>query len=397
MSLDASEKEILFSKNCFELSNWVTTHTPTLDPLVIGRLLTALPDIDIENEKAFVSACKAYFRIRQAEYFFQQDKSGLEDFLVSNLAVEDWQTAVPIALQHLIKNFHRFQGKTRGEFLVWASKRLLRLSTLKHCATLRDYLNIRIEDFEKILTNDSAFTYTEHSMPFGKEYHIPLETEDGEVIWRVLDLDWAKSLLPVAVKKIKGKNYIVKVVQGHTIFVHRLLFRIGIYDVICAHDDDYLNFSLYPFSQHVEAYWGDWQNPKKTAKSKLIRAQGTKPIYTMLKQEWVKNLYIAHDTQANPAARDEQAKFEKTCMLQPIEVMDDDGSRKNLEFGGWSDGYVSTADISREVRSGKNSPANREHLDKEDRREASAVQKEMRPELERLERDEQKTNATPHF
>jgi hypothetical protein len=259
---------------------------------------------------------------------------------------------------------------------------------MKNHAMLRDYVAMGIDDFDDARPDLSDFKFTEHEMPFGTEYHIPLS---GGHVWRVRDLKEAKALWPVRIQNVNGKPYVVKTVRGRTIFAHRLLFNIEIGDVVCANDDDYLNWSLFPFSRHVEVFWGDWRNPEKTHKSKLVRAKGTKPIFTELRQEWVSNLYVAHDVRANASAQDRQGEFEEK-MLQPLEVDGEDGEKERLDFGGMSTGYanpVSTADVERATLGGKNSSANRFAQTREDRAESKAIQKEMRPEMEAgIERDD---------
>jgi len=168
-------------------------------------------------------------------------------------------------------------------------------------------------------------------------------------------------------------------VRRQTIFVHRLFFDIKMGDVIRAFDGDFTNHSLYPFSRHTEVFWGDWKNPEKTHKSKLVRAEGTKPILTELRQEWVPNLYVAHDTRANASAQDRQTKFEETRMLQPLEFTDEDGTKNQVDFGGMSSGYlspVSTVDVVRPLVANKNSPA-WEKLNRADERESEGVQHDM--------------------
>jgi hypothetical protein len=375
--LQNESKQQLFSQHALELQGWTTNNLPTLDAVrEIAQLASALPSIEIKNEVTFVAACKKWLRVRQCEQFYKKEKDGIAEFLVENLCVEDWQTEVGAALQHLVEHFHLFGGKSRGEFLVWVARRLRRLPAMKNHATLRDYVAMGIDDFDDAKPDLSDFKFSEHSMPFGTEYHISLE--DGHV-WRVRDLKQAKALWPVRVSKVNGNPYVVKVVRGRTIFVHRLFFNLNIGDVVRAFDGDYTNFSLYPFSRHVEVFWGDWKNPEKTHKSKLIRAEGTKPIYTELRQQWVSNLHIAHDTQANAPAQDRQSEFEEK-MLQPLEIENGDGAVQAVEFGGMASGYanpVSTSDVERPTLAGRNSAANREPLDKVDYQEGKAVRKEM--------------------
>jgi hypothetical protein len=375
--LSNESKQQLFSRFALELQGWTTNTLPTLDAVrEIAQLASALPSIEIKNEGTFVAACKKWLRVRQCEQFYKKEKDGIAEFLAENLCVEDWQTEVSAALQHLVEHFHLFGGKSRGEFLVWVARRLRRLPAMKNHATLRDYVAMGIDDFDDAKPDLSDFKFTEHSMPFGTEYHIPLE---GGHVWRVRDLKQAKGLWPVRVTKVNGTPYIVKVVRGRTIFVHRLFFNLNIGDVVRAFDDDYTNFSLYPFSRHVEVFWGDWKNPEKTHKSKLIRAEGTKPIYTELRQQWVPNLHVAHDTQVNASAQDRQGEFEEK-MLQSLEVDNGDGETQTVDFGGVASGYanpVATADVVRPTLGGKNSAANRGALDKKDYREAQAIRKEM--------------------
>ena len=374
-------KHELFSKYALDLQSWVTNNTPTLDSVrAIAQLASALPSIEIKNEDAFLAACKKWLRVRQCEQFYKNEKDGIAEFLAENLCVEDWQAELNAALQHLIEHFHLFGGKSRGDFLLWAAKRLRRLPAMKNHATLRDYVAMGIDDFDDAKPDLSDLKFTEHEMPFGKEYHIPLE---GGHVWRVRDLQYAKGLWPVRIKKVNGQTYVVKVVRRQTIFVHRLLFNLNIGDVVRAFDGDYLNMSLYPFSRHTEVFWGDWKDPEKKNeskdKSKLIRAEGTKPILTSLRQEWVPNLHVAHDVRSNSSAQDRQDKFEEK-MLQPLEVENDDGDSQTVDFGGTPSGHanpVSTSDVERPVVSGRNSAANREALDKADYREAQAIRKEM--------------------
>jgi hypothetical protein len=375
--LSRNEKESLFSQHALELQAWVANSLPTLDNVhEIAALSSALPEIEIKDQRAFVGACKKWLRVQQCQQFFKKEKDGIAEFLAESLFVEDWQTESNAALQHLVEHFHLFGGKSRGEFLLWAATRLRRLPALRNHATLRDFINMGIDDFDDVQPDLSDFKFTVHEMPFGKEYHIPLE--DGHV-WRVRDLKSAKALWPVHIRKVDGTPYVIKIVQGHTVFVHRLFFKIGIGDVVRAFDGDYTNFSLYPFSRHVEVFWGDWKNPEKTHKSKLIRAEGTKPIYTELRQQWVPNLHVAHDTQANASAQDRQSDFEEK-MLQPLELENESGDKERLDFGGTPTGYanpVATRDVERPTLSGRNSAANRFAADREDRAEEQAVRKEM--------------------
>jgi hypothetical protein len=376
--LSRNEKESLFSQHALELQAWVANNLPTLDNVhEIAALSSALPEVEIKDQRAFVGACKKWLRVQQCQQFFKKEKDGIAEFLAENLFVEDWQTESNVALQHLVEHFHLFGGKSRGEFLLWAAQRLRRLPALRNHATLRDFINMGIDDFDNEKPDLPDFKFTTHEMPFGKEYHIPLE--DGHV-WRVRDLKSAKALWPVHIRKVDGKPYIVKVVQGHTIYVHRLFFKVGIGDTVCAFDDDYTNFSLYPFSRHTEVFWGDWKNPEKTHASKLIRAEGTKPILTELRQEWVPNLYVAHDTARNVSAQDRQDVFEQKNMLQPLEFEDaDDGTKKQVDFGGTSSGYlnpVSTSDVVRPLVANKDTPA-WQKLDREDKRESEGVQHDM--------------------
>jgi hypothetical protein len=374
--LTRNDKDLLFSQHALELRSWTTNNLPTLDAVhEVAALSVALPEIEIKKEAAFVAACKKWLRVRQCEKFFRAEKGGIVEFLAESLLIEDWQTETNAALQQLSDNFHFFGGKTRGDFLLWAAKRLNNLPALKKHATLRDYIAMGIDDFDDTKPDMSDFKFTEHAMPFGKEYHVQLE---GGHVWRVRDLRDARALWPVHVRTVKGTPYLVKLVQGHTIYVHRLFFRIEIDDVVRAFDGDYLNMSLYPFSRHTEVYWGDWATPEKTHKSKLIRAEGTKPILTSLKQEWVPNLHISHDTN-NASAQDRQTKFEKTRMLQPLELEDDDGEKKQVNFGGMSTGYaspVSTSDVVRPIVANKNTPA-WVKLDREDKFESEGVQYDM--------------------
>lgn len=228
-------------------------------------------------------------RIAQCWEFYNAEKRGLAAFLLNNLLVEDWQKAVPAALEHLTKNFHRFGGRTRGDFLLWAAKRLRNLPELRHYTTLRDFLIVGIDDFQvKAQADLSDFTYTRHDAVFGAEFQVPVPYKDGPVIWRLHDLDFARSLWPVVVRKTTaGKFYFAKIVQGHEIAVHRLLFRLDPHDVVLAHDGDYTNMSMYPWSQKVEVFWGDWEKPYKKSKSKLIPAKGMRPMHTELRQSWV--------------------------------------------------------------------------------------------------------------
>jgi hypothetical protein len=388
VSLTVSEKEVLFSAHCFELQSWVNRALPTLDGITaVAQLASALPEIEIKDKRAFVTTCKKWLRVRQCDKFFRTEKAGIAEFLAESLLIEDWQTESNAALQHLVENFHFFGGKTRGDFLLWCAKRLNNLPSLKKHATLRDFIIMGIDDFDDTKRDLSDFTYTEHLMPFGKEYHIPLE--DGHV-WRVRDLRDAKGLWPVSIKMVNGTPYVVKVVKEHTIFVHRLFFKIGIGDVVRAYDSDFTNMSMYPFSRHEEAYWADWEKPRKYSEEKpdkkktkdelkLTRAQGTKPIFTKLTQQWVSNLYVAHNTAVNASAQDRQTKFEETRMLQPLEFEEEDGTKKQVDFGGTSSGYlnpVASADVVRILVSGKNTPA-WEKLDREDQRESAGVQHDM--------------------
>jgi hypothetical protein len=375
--LNRSEKESLFSQHALELQAWMTKNLPTLDSVhEVSALAVALSEIEIKNATAFLTVCKKWLRCKQAEKFFRAEKAGIAEFLAESLLIEDWQTESNAALQHLVENFHFFGGKTRGDFLLWCTKRLNNLPSLKKHATLRDYIALGIEDFEDTKPDLSDFKFTEHLMPFGKEWHVQLE--DGHV-WRVRDLRHAKGLWPVHVRKVDGVPYVVKVVQGHTVFVHRLFFNIEIGDVVRAFDGDYLNMSLFPFSRHTEVFWGDWKNPEKTHKSKLIRAAGTKPILTELRQEWVPNLHVAHDTSRNASAQDRQDAFEDKKMLQPLEVENEDGEMQTVDFGGTSSGYlnpVASADVVRPLLANKNSPA-WEKLNRADERESAGVQHAM--------------------
>ena len=261
------EKEVLFSTHCFELQTWVNRALPTLDGITaVAQLASALPEIEIKNATAFVTTCKKYLRVRQCHQFFKAEKAGIVDFLAESLLLEDWETETHKALQHLVENFHFFGGKARGDFLLWAAKRLNNLPSLKKHATLRDFIAMGIEDFDETKRDLSDFTYTEHSMPFGKEWHIPLE---GGHVWRVRDLRHAKGLWPVSVKKVNGTPYVVKVVQGHTVFVHRLFFNVEMGEVIRAYDDDYTNMSMYPFSRHEGRRTGaDWEKPRNYSEEK---------------------------------------------------------------------------------------------------------------------------------
>jgi hypothetical protein len=375
--LSRNEKESLFSQHALELQSWVTNSLPTLDSTgEVSQLLTALPEVEIKDARVFMTACKRWLRVRQAEKFYKKEKDGIAEFLAESLLVEDWQTEANAALQHLVENFHFFGGKSRGDFILWAAKRLNNLPSLKKHATLRDFINMGIDDFDDTKPDLSDFKFTEHEMPFGREFHIPLE---GGHVWRVRDLKSAKALWPVHIRKVDGTPYVVKVVQGHTVFVHRLFFKIGIGDVVRAFDGDYLNMSLYPFSRHEEAYWADWQNPEKTHKSKLIRASGTKPIYTKLTQQWVSNLHISHDTESSQSARDQQEKFDNKNMRQSLELENGDGDTEALEFGGYSSGYaspVSSQEVVRATLAGKNTPA-WVKLDREDKFESAGVQHDM--------------------
>jgi hypothetical protein len=369
----------LFEQHTVELRGWITANLPTLDVYTtLPQLLNALPDLEIKSEVNFLAVCKKWLRVRQCEKFFKAEKDGIAEFLADNLCVEDWQAEVRDALQHLVENFHLFGGKTRGDFWVWAARRLRRLPALMNHATLRDYILLGIEDFDDAKPDLSDFKFTTHEMPFGKEYHIQLE---GGHVWRIRDLKQAKALWPVRVMTVNGTAYLTKVVRGHTVFVHRLFFRIEIGDVVRAFDGDYLNMSVYPFSRHVECYWGDWKDPQKKNESKdklkLIRAEGTKTIYTELRQQWVPNLHVAHDVQSNASAQDRQTKFEETCMFQPLEVENEDGESQTLDFGGTPTGYgnpVSTADVVRPVK--QDTPA-REKLDRADERESEGVRHDM--------------------
>jgi hypothetical protein len=374
-------KQRLFEQHTGELRGWITVNLPTLDVYTtLPQLLNALPDLEIKSEAAFLAACKKWLRVRQCEKFFKAEKDSIATFLADNLFVEDWQTEVNAALQHLVENFHLFGGKSRGDFWVWAARRLRRLPALMNHATLRDYIALGIEDFDDAKPDLSDFKFTEHEMPFGKEFHIQLE---GGHVWRIRDLKQAKALWPVRVMTINGTPYLVKVVRGHTVFVHRLFFRIEIGDVVRAYDGDYLNMSLYPFSRHEEAYWGDWKDPKKKnelkGKLKLTRAADTKPIYTKLTQQWVRNLHVAHDVQSNASAQERQEKFEETCMFQPLEFEDvETGEKKRVDFGGMPSGYlnpVSTADVVRPVK--QDTQGAWEKLDSADERESAGVQYDM--------------------
>lgn len=320
-------------------------------------------------------------RIKQCWEFYNAEKRGLTEFLLNNLLVEDYRKAVPAALEHLTKNFHRFGGRTRGEFLAWAAKRLRNLPELKHYATLRDFLMVGIEDFEKTSKADlDSFTYTRHDAPFGPEYQVPIPTKDGPVIWRLRDLDFARGLWPVVVKKTtSGKLYIAKVIQNHVVPVHRLFFRLDPHDVVRSHDGDYTNMSMHPLSQQVSVFMGDWEKPDEKSKSKLVPAKGTKILHTELRQSWVPNLYIAHDRWGAPntQADERQEKFEGTRMSQPIEAQTEDGDKVMLEFGGWSEGTVSCQDVVRATLEGKNTPATWRKLDREDKRESAGVQHDM--------------------
>ena len=378
--LSPTDKDSLFSQHVLELQAWTTTNLPTLDgSYEVAALAVALSEIEIKNENAFVAACKKYLRVRQAAKFFRVEKNGIAEFLVDNLFVEDWRTEVNAALQHLVENFHMFGGKTRGDFVLWAARRLRRLPALMNHATLRDYIELGIEDFDDAKPDLSEFKFTTHEMPFGKEFHIQLE---GGHVWRIRDLKHAKALWPVRVMTVNGTPYLTKMARGHTIFVHRLFFRIEVGDVVRAYDGDYLNMSLYPFSRHEEAYWGDWKDPKKKnelkGKLKLIRAEGTKTIYTKLTQQWIPNLHVAHDTNT-ASAQDRQKEFEEK-VLQTIEVENEDGESQTVDFGGTSSGYgnpVTTADVVRPLVSGKNSPA-WETLDGRDKFESEGVQYDMK-------------------
>ena len=374
--LTRNEKEALYSAHCLELQSWVTNSLPTLDSTgEVAALLAHLPEIEIKDKRAFMPTCKKWLRCKQAEKFFRAEKAGMAEFLAESLLIEDWQTESNAALQHLVENFHFFGGKTRGDFLLWCAKRLNNLPSLKKHATLRDYIALGIEDFDETKLDLSDFKFTEHLMPFGKEWHVQLE---GGHVWRVRDLREAKALWPVHVRNVDGTPYLVKIVQGHTVFVHRLFFRIEVGDVVRAFDGDYLNMSLYPFSRHTEVFWGDWKNPEKTHKSKLIRAEGTKPILTELRQEWVPNLHVAHDTERNASAQDRQTKFEEK-VLQTLEVEGEDGESQTLDFGGTSTGYlnpISTADVVRPQVANKNSPA-WEKLSRADERESAGVRQDM--------------------
>jgi len=379
--LTPADKEQLFSQHVLELQAWATANLPTLDgSYEVAALAVALSEIEIKNENAFVAACKKYLRVRQAEKFFKAEKDGIAMFLADNLFVEDWQTEVNAALQHLVENFHMFGGKSRGDFVLWAARRLRRLPALRNHATLRDYVSMSIYDFDDAKPDLSDFKFTEHEMPFGVEYHIALE---GGHVWRILNLKQARGLWPVRVMKVNGTPYLVKTVHGHTVFVHRLFFKIEIDDVVRAYDGDYLNMSLYPFSRHEEAYWGDWKDPQKKnelkGKLKLTRAEGTKTIYTKLTQQWVRNLHVAHDVQSNAPAQERQEKFEDTCMLQPLEFVNEEGDKERVDFGGTSSGYlnpVATTDVVRPLVANKNSPA-WQKLDGRDKFESEGVQYDM--------------------
>jgi hypothetical protein len=386
--LSRNEKESLFSQRALELQSWVANNLPTLDNVhEIAALSCALPELEIQNEAAFVPACKKWLRVQQCEKFFKAEKNEIAMFLANNLFIEDWQTESNAALQHLVEHFHLFGGKTRGAFVLWVAKRLRNWPAMKNGATLRDYIAMGIDDFDDTTRDLSDFKFTEHAMPFGVEYHIPL---GGGHVWRVRDLTQAKDLWPVHIKKVNGTAYVVKVVRRQEIFVHRLLFKIGIGDVVKALDGDFTNFSLSPYSCHTEVFWGDWSKPRKYSEEKpdkrktkdelkLVRAPGTKVIYTKLEQKWVSNLHIAHDTRANASAQERQDVFEQKKMLQPLEVENKDGETQTVDFGGMSSGYanpVSTADVVRPVESGKNTPA-WEKLDREDKFESAGVQYDM--------------------
>jgi hypothetical protein len=386
--LSRSEKENLYSQHVFDLQRWTASALPTLDSArEVAQLLNALPDLEIKSEAAFVPSCKKWLRVRQCEKFFKAEKNEIAMFLADNLFIEDWQAESNAALQHLVEHFHLFGGKTRGAFVLWVAKRLRNWPAMKNGATLRDYIAMGIDDFDDATRDLSDLKFTEHEMPFGKEYHIPLA--DGHV-WRVRDLKHAKGLWPVHIKEVNGTAYVVKVVRRQEIFVHRLLFRIGIGEVVKAFDGDFTNFSLYPYSCHTEVFWGDWPKPRKYSEEKpdnrktkkelkLVRAPGTKAIYTKLEQKWVSNLYVAHDTQANLSAQDRQDVFEQKKMLQPLEIEGEDGEKERVDFGGMSSGYlnpVATADVVRPVVANKNSPA-WEKLDRADERESEGVQRDM--------------------
>jgi len=388
------EKEVLYSQNCFKLGAWAASNLPTLDTASTLQLLTALPAIEVKNEAAFVTICKAWLRIQQCLGFYQQVRDDLIEFLWNNLLLEDTNAEIGAVLADLTKHFHRFGGRTRGDFVLWAYRRLQRHPDLRKYASIRDFINIEIDDFREATVSEADeeerlrdFTYTIHGEEGHLEYHIPIgQKENGDpVIWKVNTLDYAKGLWPVhAAKRSSGKYFVAKTVNGrHSVAVHRLKFNIGLRDAVKAYDDDFCNFCQILCVTTQQIFLGDWanKNHEKAKDGGLFKpAEGTAPgPVRVLGEEWIDNLHISHDRwgRPNPLADERQEKFENTQMRQFIKVGQD--GDKTLEFGGWQKGSgpVTADDIVRATLPGRNISATWAKLSKVDIAEGNAVKQEM--------------------
>jgi hypothetical protein len=351
--LTRETKEALFSQHGFELQGWVTSNLPTLDTATaIARLLKSLPDIPIKSEAAFITTCKAWLRIQQCLGFWKEVLDDVVEFIADNLPLDGMDSA----LEDLKNNFHRFGGRSKGQFILWAHKRLKRRpGYLDLCR-----INVSIADFDDDQESDPKFEYTRS----GDIFLVNLgEDENGPILWRVPTLKLARSLWPVRAKKLPtGKYFVAKTVLGHTVAVHRLMFNVNLGDHVAAWDGNLLNYGLIRYTRTVKVTLGDMVGPEEVEE-----------------ESWIHNLHVTHDTWGrNPIAAERQTQFDSR-MLQISTGVNEDGDVETLEVGGWQTGLgpVDASTPFRATKSGKNTSANLVKLDREDYAEGDAVRKEM--------------------
>jgi hypothetical protein len=379
--LTITEKELLFSQNCFEFNKWTNTMLPSLCANdAIALLLSALPILAIKDEATFITVCQKFLRVSQCEQLFADVYEELVDFLINNLLLEDMNAGITTALADLTQNFHRFGGRTKGDFVLWAARRLKRHPDLRKHSSVRDFIALGTEDFgESEAKRMAGFEYTIH----GDEYHIPIGIDEKEcpILWKVLDLKWAKDLWPVhAMKFSNGKYFAAKTVNSHTVAMHRLRFNIDVGDKVEAYDGDFLNFCYIKIVTTRQWFCADWSAPhscgfgpapKKDEEPVFKPLEGVTPPVEFVSQEDVLNIHVAHDSWGRDRAsvKRQNDKNWRINRRQFLQVKNDEGEMQDIEF---------TEDGVRAPKEGRNTPANRPRLDVHDRAESQGIKRELR-------------------
>jgi hypothetical protein len=356
--LNTKTKETLFEQHGSALGDWVRVKMPTMDAkLLTAQVGLALPTMEIRSEASFITACQAWLRKQQCAKFWQEVKDDVVDCIINKISLDDLNDVV----EDLTKSFAEFAGKTKGDFLVWVSKELKKHPDFVKGSTV-GFFDVRLSDFNDKPDAERLrdFKYVRN----GNMYLVKIgEDAQGQaIIWKLPHLWIAKRLWPVKAQRLPGGRYqVVKVVDGEFVPVHRLMFDIGPDQIVKSWNGDLTDFSYVRFRRYSRLYLYSDKNSKPSDIGELVETV-QRP-----------NLYIASNTLANPAASERQEKFDGSHAQYPV-----DAEGKVQEYGQWEDGSLFS-----EPQEGKNSAANYEEPSKEDRKEANAVRRAMRPEYDK--------------